>query len=369
MDEYVANPLARVDGVGSVSIMGAPEREINIYLDAQKMEAYGLSAAQVSSAIAAENMNATGGTVDIGTQTYIVRVEGEFNDPAEMYNVVVGQHDGAIVYLRDVARIVDDVEERAQRTFTNGVQGAMIIVQKQSGANSVAISDRVMDMLPTLRKNLPSDVNLGVIVNTSDNITNTVKSLTETIAYAMLFVVIVVFVFLGRWRATVIIAITIPMSLIASFIYLYATGGSFNIVSLSCLSIAIGSVVDDAIVVLENVTTHIERGSDPKQAAIHATNEVAISVIASTLTMIAVFFPLTMVAGMTGVLFRQLGWMMCVIMTVSTTSALSFFTKTLMICSSVVVRALNPAKMMLLSPILSTNLVSDNSDKYLVIMP
>ena len=330
LDEYVANPLARVDGVGSVSISGAPEREINIYMDAQKMEAYGLSAAQVSAAIAAENMNATGGTVDIGTQTYIVRVEGEFNDPQEMGNVVVGQRNGAIVYLRDVARIVDDVEERAQRTFTNGVQGAMIIVQKQSGANSVAISNKVMEMLPTLKKNLPSDVNLGVIVNTSENITNTVNSLTETIAYAMIFVVLVVFVFLGRWRATVIIAITIPMSLIASFIYLYATGGSFNIVSLSCLSIAIGSVVDDAIVVLENVTTHIERGSDPKQAAIHATNEVAISVIASTLTMIAVFFPLTMVGGMTGVLFRQLGWMMCIIMTISTTSALSF---TPMLCS------------------------------------
>ena len=254
LDEYVANPLARVDGVGSVSIMGAPEREINIYMDAQKMEAYGLSASQVSAAIAAENMNATAGTVDIGTQTYVVRVEGEFHDPQEMNNVIVGQHNGAIVYLRDVARIVDDVEERAQRTFTNGVQGAMIIVQKQSGANSVAISNKVMDMLPTLKKNLPTDVNLGVIVNTSDNITNTVKSLTETIAYAMVFVVLVVFVFLGRWRATVIIAITIPMSLIASFIYLYATGGSFNIVSLSCLSIAIGSVVDDAIVVLENVT-------------------------------------------------------------------------------------------------------------------
>ena len=119
-------------------------------------------------------------------------------------------------------------------------------------------------------------------------------------------------VFLGRWRATVIICITIPMSLIASFIYLAITdGGSLNIISLSCLSIAIGNVVDDAIVVLENVTTHIERGSEPKQAAIHGTNEVAISVIASTLTMIAVFFPLTMVSGMSGVLFRQLGWMMC----------------------------------------------------------
>jgi len=330
LDEYVANPLARIDGVGSVSISGAPVREINIYMDALKMEAYGLSAAQVSQAIAAENMNVTGGTVDIGTQTYTVRVEGEFNDPNEMYDVVVGTHNDAIVYLRDVARIVDDVEERAQRTFTNGIQGAMIIIQKQSGANSVAISNRVMEMLPTLRKNLPSDVNLGVIVNTSDNITNTVNSLTETIAFAMLFVILVVFIFLGRWRATLIIGITIPMSLIASFIYLYATDGSFNIVSLSCLSIAIGSVVDDAIVVLENVTTHIEKGSDPKQAAIHATNEVAISVIASTLTMIAVFFPLTMVAGMTGILFRQLGWMMCIIMTISTTSALSF---TPMLCS------------------------------------
>ncbi|MBR1379369.1 MAG: efflux RND transporter permease subunit [Bacteroidaceae bacterium] len=330
LDENVANPLARIDGVGSVSISGAPEREINIYMDANKMEAYGLSAAQISSAIAAENQNITGGTMDVGTQTYTVRVEGEFSDPQEMRNVIVGSHNGAFVYLKDVARIVDDVEERAQRTFTNGVQGAMIIVQKQSGANSVAISNKVIDMMPTLQKNLPSDVKLGIIVNTSDNIINTVNSLTETIAYAMLFVIIVVFIFLGRWRATLIIGITIPMSLIASFIYLYATGGSFNIISLSCLSIAIGSVVDDAIVVLENVTTHIERGSDPKQAAIHATNEVAVSVIASTLTMIAVFFPLTMVSGMTGVLFKQLGWMMCIIMTISTTSALSF---TPMLCS------------------------------------
>ena len=331
LDEYVANPVARVDGVGSVSISGAPEREINIYMDAQKMEAFGLSAEQVSGAIAAENRNITGGTVDVGTQTFTVRVEGEFTDPQQMNKVVVGtSKTGAVVYLKDVARIVDSVAERAQKAFTNGKQGAIIVVQKQSCANSVAISNEVMKMLPTLQKNLPSDVKLGVIVNTSDNINNTIDSLTETIMFAMLFVILVVFAFLGRWRATVIITITIPMSLIASFIYLYATGGSFNIISLSCLSIAIGNVVDDAIVVLENVTTHIERGSDPKQAAIHATNEVAISVIASTLTMIAVFFPLTMVSGMTGVLFRQLGWMMCVIMTVSTTSALSF---TPMLCS------------------------------------
>ncbi len=330
LDDNVANPLARIDGVGTVSIIGAPQREINIYMDPQKMEAYNLSPTQVASAISSENRNITNGTVDVGTQTFTVRVEGEFDDPKQMLNVIVGSNNGVNVYLRDVARIVDNVEERSQKAFTNGVQGAMVVIQKQSGANSVEISNKVMDMIPTLQKNLPSDVKLGIIVNTSDNIMNTIGSLTETIVFAMIFVALVVFIFLGRWRATTIIVITIPMSLIASFIYLYGTGGSFNMISLSCLSIAIGNVVDDAIVVLENVTTHIERGSAPKQAAIHATNEVAISVIASTLTMIAVFFPLTMVTGMSGVLFKQLGWMMCVIMTISTTSALSF---TPMLCS------------------------------------
>ena len=331
LDDNIVNPLARVPGVGTVSIAGAPKREINVYCDPNKLDAYNLSIETISAIIGAENRNTPGGTFDIGNNTYSLRVEGEFDDPKEMENIVVGTQGGASVYLRDVATVVDSVEERAQKTYSNGVQGAMIIIQKQSGANSVAISQKVIDMLPQLQKSLPTDVKLGIIVNTSDNILNTIDSLTETICYAMLFVVLVVFAFLGRWRATVIICITIPMSLVASFIYLgIIDGGSLNIISLSCLSIAIGNVVDDAIVVLENVTTHIERGSEPKQAAVHATNEVAISVIASTLTMIAVFFPLTMVSGMSGVLFRQLGWMMCVIMTISTVSALSF---TPMMCS------------------------------------
>ena len=343
LDDNVVNPLARVPGVGTVSIAGAPKREVNIYCDPNKLEAYDLTIETISSIVGAENKNTPGGTFDVGSNTYSLRVEGEFKDPKEMENIVVGIRNGASVYLRDVATVVDSVEERAQETYNNGVQGAMIVVQKQSGANSVNISRKVMDQLPKLQKSLPSDVKLGVIVNTSDNILNTIDSLTETIMYAILFVVLVVFVFLGRWRATVIICITIPMSLIASFIYLAITdGGSLNIISLSCLSIAIGNVVDDAIVVLENVTTHIERGSDPKQAAVHGTNEVAISVIASTLTMIAVFFPLTMVSGMSGVLFKQLGWMMCAIMFISTVAALSL---TPMLCSQLLRLQKKPSKM------------------------
>ena len=256
-----------------------------------------------------------------------------------MRDLVVGSKDGAVVRLSDVARIDDSVEERAQETYNNGQRGAMIIVQKQSGANSVEISNKIKKILPDIQKKLPSDVKLDYIVDTSDNIRNTINSLVETVEYALLFVVIVVFFFLGRWRATVIIALTIPISLIASFIYLLATGNTLNIVSLSALSISIGMVVDDAIVVLENVTTHIERGSDPKQAAVHGTNEVAISVVASTLTLIAVFFPLTLVTGMTGVLFRQLGWMVTIMMVISTAAALSL---TPMLCSQLL--RLQPVK-------------------------
>ena len=339
LDENVANPLARVDGVGSVSVSGAPKREIHIYVDPIKLEAYNLTIETISSIIGAENRNIPGGTFDIGSNTYSLRVEGEFNDSRDMGNIVVGARNGSAIYLRDVATIDDSLQERAQQAYTNGKKGAMVIVQKQSGANSVEISNKVIAEIPNLQKNLPSDVKLNVIVDTSDNIRNTIASLAETIFFALLFVIIVVFAFLGRWRATIIIGITIPISLIASFIYLFATGETLNIISLSALSISIGMVVDDAIVVLENITTHIERGSAPKQAAIHGTNEVAISVVASTLTLIAVFYPLTLVTGMAGVLFKQLGWMVCIMMIISTVCALTLIP---MLCSQML--RLNPKK-------------------------
>lgn len=341
LDDAVANPLARISGVGSVSISGAPKREIHVYVDPARLEAYNLSVEQIGSLIGAENRNIPGGSFDVGSDTYSLRVQGEFKNSEEMADIVVGSVGGRNIYLRDVARIDDSLEERTQETFNDGRRGAMIVIQKQSGANSVEISDKVLKMLPSLQKRLPSDVKLGIIVDTSDNIRNTIASLVETVLYALLFVVIVVFFFLGRWRATLIITITIPISLIASFIYLAATGNTLNIVSLSALSISIGMVVDDAIVVLENVTTHIERGSDPKQAAVHGTNEVAVSVIASTLTLIAVFFPLTLVTGMTGVLFRQLGWMVTIMMIISTVCALSL---TPMLCSVLLRRQTSHSK-------------------------
>jgi len=323
LDENVANHLARINGVGSVSITGAPQREIQVYVDPVRLEAYHLTIESLAQYIRMENVNTPVGSMDVGSDTYALRVQGEFKDPSELNNIVVGNFNGKTVLLSDVAVISDKQEERVQESYVNGVQGASIVIQKQSGSNTVQIADDVKKMLPEIQKNLPTDVKLSVIMDTSDNIVHTIDSLSETVIYALLFVMIVVLFFLGRWRATVIIILTIPISLISAFIYLALTGGTLNIISLSSLSLAIGMVVDDAIVVLENITTHIEKGSRPKTAAVNGTNEVGLSIVASTLTIIAVFLPLTMISGMAGVMFSQLGWMVTIIITVSMICALT----------------------------------------------
>ncbi len=330
LDDKVATPLARVSGVGTVSIAGAPQREIQVYCDPNKLEAYGLTVAGISSMIAAENRNVPSGTIDIGSNAYSLRVEKEFTSADQMLDIVVGHSNGRTVYLRDVARVVDGVEERYQEAYVNGTQGAQIVIQKQADANTVNVIRGVKKAMKNIEKNLPSDIQIRTVVDSSDNILNTLNSLKETILVTFLIVMLVVYLFLGRWRATFIIVLAIPISLLASLMYLWATGNTLNIVSMSALSIAIGMVVDDAIVVLENISTHLERGAKPKEAAVHATQEVGISVIASTLTMLAVFLPLTMIKGMAGLMFKQLGWITSIIMIVSTIGALTLIP---MLCS------------------------------------
>ena len=317
LDEKVANPLNRVSGVGTVSVTGAPKRQVQVNVNPAKIEAYNIGIEQIANVIRQENLNTPAGSFDIGTQTYALRIEGEFKESSELNDIVVGSYEGKTIFLKDVATVFDHIEERVQESYTNGVKGATIVVQKQAGANTVSIANKVTAMMPELQKTLPPDVKLVQVMDTSEFIDSSINSLIDTVLYAFVFVVLVVFLFLGRWRATFIIILTIPISLISAFAYLAITGGTLNIISLSSLSIAIGMVVDDAIVVLENVTTHIEKGSAPKSAAIYATNEVAISVVASTLTIVAVFLPLTMVTGLAGVLFKQLGWMVTIVCTVS----------------------------------------------------
>ena len=323
LDDKVATPLARVSGVGTVSVAGAPQREIQVYVDPNKLEAYNLTISAISGIIATENRNIPSGSIDIGSNAYALRVEKEFKSADEMLDIVVGHVNGKTIYLRDVARVVDGVEERYQEAYINGTQGAQIVIQKQSDAYAVNVIKGVKKEMKNIEKSLPSDIKITTVMDSSDNILNTLNSLAETIAVTFLLVMLVVYLFLGRWRATFIIVLAIPISLLASLMYLWATGNTLNIVSMSALSIAIGMVVDDAIVVLENISTHLERGAKPKEAAVHATQEVGISVIASTLTMLAVFMPLTLVKGMAGLMFKQLGWITSIIMIVSTIGALT----------------------------------------------
>lgn len=330
LDDKVSTPLARVKGVGTVSVTGAPTREIQVYCDPNKLQAYGLSIATVSGIISSENRNVPSGNIDIGSESYSLRIQKEFKDPSELLNIVVGYKNGDAVYLKDVATVRDGQQEKEQKAVTNGRRSAQIVIQKQSGTNTVNVIKGIKNELKKIEKTLPTDIHIETVVDSSDNIINSINSLKETIIITFILVMLVVYVFLGRWRATLIIVLTIPISLLASLVYLFATGNTLNIISMSALSIAIGMVVDDAIVALENITTHLERGEKPKQAAIHGTEEVGISIVASTLTMLAVFLPLTLVTGMSGIMFRQLGWIVSIIMFVSLASSVALVP---MLCS------------------------------------
>ena len=330
LDDKVSTPLARVKGVGTVSVTGAPTREIQVYCDPNKLQAYGLSIATVSGIISSENRNVPSGNIDIGSESYSLRIQKEFKDPSELLNIVVGYKNGDAVYLKDVATVRDGQQEKEQEAVTNGRRSAQIVIQKQTGTNTVNVIKGVKAELKKIEKTLPTDIHIETVIDSSNNIINSINSLKETIIITFILVMLVVYVFLGRWRATLIIVLTIPISLLASLVYLFATGNTLNIISMSALSIAIGMVVDDAIVALENITTHLERGEKPKQAAIHGTEEVGISIVASTLTMLAVFLPLTLVSGMSGIMFRQLGWIVSIIMFVSLASSVALVP---MLCS------------------------------------
>ncbi len=323
LEEKLVNPLNRIDGIGSISVIASPKREIAVEFNPRRLEAYKLTIEQIGNILAAENMNMPTGNIEMGKMDYPLRVEGEFESSDFIEDIVIGNEQGQAIYLKDVATVRDSIREMTMDEKINGKNGVRLMVMKQSGANTVKVAKELNERLEKLKTNLPPDVKVQTIFDSSEFIKDSINNLTQTLMFAMFFVILVVLFFLGRWRATFIVVLTIPISLIVSFIYLRITGNSINIISLSALAIAIGMVVDDAIVVLENISKHIERGSSPREAAIYATNEVWLAVIVTTLTVVAVFFPMTMIGGMTGIMFRQLGWIVTITVTTSTLAAIS----------------------------------------------
>ena len=340
LEDNVVNTLNRIDGIGNISLAGAPDRYIYVDLDPNQLDAYNLSVEVVGNAIAGNNLNLASGTVKMGKEQYQLRVESEYIESSEINDIVVTTTpDGKQVFVRDLATVRDTIKdlslderisilENGQEVL--GKEGVRLQISKQTGANTVEICKKVKAEMEKIMKTLPPDIQCTVIRDGSIEIKNAIYGLAESIFYALLFVVLVVLVFLGNWRSTLIISLTIPISLIVSFMYLLMADSSLNIVSLASLTIAIGMVVDDAIVVLENITKHIERGSSPREAAIYATNEVWVSVIATTLVIVAVFVPLTMLTGMAGIMFKELGWIVTIVVCTSTATAITLIP---MLCS------------------------------------
>ena len=331
LNDEVIPQLNQINGIGNLSISGAPDRYVYVDIDQEKLDAYGISLETVGQVISANNLNLSSGTVKMNKEQYQMQVRSEFVESSEINDLMVAMTpQGQQVFVRDIATVRDTIKDLSLDEKTNGREAVRLIVAKQSGSNTVQVCEDVQEALAEIQKQMPTDVKIQEIYNSADNIRNSINSLEESVMYALMFVVLVVLFFLGKWRATLIISLTIPISLIVAFIYLKMADSSINIISLCSLSIAIGMVVDDAIVVLENITRHIERGENPREAAIYATNEVWISVIATTLVLVAVFVPLTMMDGMAGIMFESLGWIVTVVCCTSTIIAI---TLTPMLCS------------------------------------
>ena len=331
LNDEVIPQLNQVDGIGNISLSGAPDRYVYVNIDQQKLDAYGLTLEQVGQVVSANNLNLTSGTIKMPQEQYQMQVRSEYLESSEIENLMVSMTPkGQQVFIRDIATVKDTIKDLTLDEKTNGREAVRLIITKQTGANTVQVCKDIRNELAKIKKQLPSDVKIEKIYDTSENVQNSINSLEESVLYALFFVVLVVLFFLGKWRATIIIGITIPIALIVAFIYLGMADSSLNIISLCSLTIAIGMVVDDAIVVLENITRHVERGEDPHEASIYATNEVWVSVIATTLVLVAVFVPLTMLNGMAGIMFHELGWIVTIVCCTSTLVAISL---TPMLCS------------------------------------
>lgn len=307
IDDEVAQPLQRLDGVGSVDAHGGLQRQISVILSREKLAGYGLTLEDIEDAIARENKTLPAGSLKIGTVEYTIRVLGEFSDPKQVAEIPILRRDGSLLRIRDVAEVEDSFEEVKQYVETMGRSGMMMMVQKRTGANTVAVCQAVREELERLKATLPQDIQFYVVNDSSTFITQSIANVRGTVLWGGFFVILVSFFFLRNLRSSLVIVFTIPFSLIIAFTFMFFMGWTINMISLSALAIAIGMVVDNAIVVLENITAHISRGVRVREASMFAASEVGLSLLASTATTICVFFPMVFVQGATGIIFKQLG--------------------------------------------------------------
>jgi len=304
VDDNIADRLVRIPGVGGVQAFGAPKREIRVDFDPYKLKAYNLSIGQIAQIIKAENLTLPAGNIDDKKLSYILRVKGEFASSADLENVVIGATDGKVLYLKDIATIVDTVTKDERRTLINGEKGVVVLMNKLSGANTVNVSEALKKEIAKIEKEY--GIRISIVFDGAEFIKRSINNLLQTFITSLVLVSLVVLIFLRKVRASLIIILSIPFSLIIAFFFMYVFNYTINILSLSSIAIAVGMVVDNAIVVLENVVKHIERGEHVREASMYGASEVGGALLASTLTTVAVFAPLFFLTGIAGILFTQL---------------------------------------------------------------
>lgn len=307
-DKRVRRALQSIDGVGQVNVIGGQKRQVNVWLDPLRLRAAGISAAEVQGAIARENMTLPGGRIEAGPEQLTLRIRGRVQTPEEIGELVVRQVDEHPIRVRDVARVEDGEETRETVALEDGRPAVVLSLRKQSGANTVAVVDAVRERVGEIQAGLPSGYNLQVVRDNSATIRTSVHAVTEHLILGAFFAALVVLVFLGNLRSTVIAAVAIPISIIGTFALMWLQGFTLNTITLLALALAVGIVIDDAIVVLENIFRYVEeKGMKPMPAAILATKEIGLAVLATTLSLIAVFLPVAFMSGIVGRFLNSFG--------------------------------------------------------------
>jgi hydrophobic/amphiphilic exporter-1 (mainly G- bacteria), HAE1 family len=310
-DQVLKKRLENVRGVGAVNIVGGTKREINLYLNPQSMESLGISADQVVAAVKSENQDLPVGAVRNLAQDRVVQIDARMKSPADFANIIITRKNGAAIRLGQVARVVDGAPELENVALYNGERTLLLTVQKSQDENTIAVVDGLNLTLAEVQKQLASsgqtNVRLETVGDTSRPIRVGVKNVRQTLIEGALLTVLIVFLFLNSWRSTVITGLTLPISLIATFLFMNMFGFTINMITLMALSLCVGLLIDDAIVVRENIVRHVQMGKSPYQASMDGTSEIGLAVLATTLSIVAVFLPIGFMGGIIGKFFHQFG--------------------------------------------------------------
>jgi HAE1 family hydrophobic/amphiphilic exporter-1 len=306
-DQVVKKRLENVGGVGQATLVGGVKREIKVYLDLEAMQAQKIGADQVIQALRTENQELPAGSIVSASQERIVQIKARLNAPQDFRNLIVARRGGKAVTLGQVAAIEDGQQEEENVALINGQRALSIDIVKAQGENTIAVVDGVRRAVADMRGLVPGDVKLDIVRDASIGIRNSVADVRTTLIEGAALTIAIVFLFLASWRSTVITGLTLPIALIGTFLFVYALGFTLNVLTLMALALSVGLLIDDAIVVRENIVRHVAMGRDHRSAALEATQEIGLAVLATTFSIVAVFLPVGFMGGIVGRFFHQFG--------------------------------------------------------------